>query len=93
MDDFNGEFEFFDDPNYEYNKQGESSVPFLVELLANNINMIVATEHVKGGNIEKITFFIKPPGSNGEDDDNDGGMPPYVKPLPPARPVEFELEA
>ena len=96
MDDFNGEFEDYHS-EFEYNVEGNSIVPSTLEYLISNLNMITAISKVTGGMVDKITFYIKPPGNfdNGDNnnDDDQGGIPPSVKPLPPKRPVEFELEA
>jgi hypothetical protein len=95
MDDFSGMF--FDDMselNYNDDEHRET-VHELIEYLAYNVNMIVAYGKGQTSMLEKIEFYIKTPGDNGGDgnDDNDGGTPIDPLPVGPRRPVEFEMEA
>lgn len=96
MDDLENMF-FDEGENFsmQFNNKGNEMVPELLEYLINNINMVVAVGKSETPLIQKFEFYVKPPhdGSGGSDDNNDGGIPANPKPLPPRRPVEFELEA
>jgi hypothetical protein len=93
MDDFENMFEGSSELNY--NDDGDfQTVSELIHYLASNMNMIVAFGRGRTSLLEKIEFYIKTPHQGGgEDDDDRGGGPVDPKPLPPSRPVEFELEA
>lgn len=93
-----GFFDFDDsESEFHYNKIGGTTVPDMLDYLAQNLNLIVAVSRTESPMLDRIEFFIKPSFNDGQDgsDDGggDGGIPTNPKPLPPRRPVEFEFEA